>query len=191
MKQLIVLIGCVFLVFGGCQEVSRNKSGVDVIIEGGGEFPEFLVGTWKCDGAELEIVFEADGTISSAVIPIGKPRMGPDETIDFNNVYTRAKGSFRTGPFVASYIPAKRELTATLYLEHYRIELEDGGVLEGKSEDVFTGKVSEDSNTWQADWFQFAEYYVTAESYKNRKIPSDPNDSLQDTLTFHKVTSSP
>jgi hypothetical protein len=189
MKQLMVFLGFVLLLFGGCQKVSQNKSDIDVTVEGGGEFPKSLAGTWKCEWAGLEIGFKPDGTISSAVIPIGMPRMGPNETIEFNNPETGGKGFFQTGPMLTYYTPSKRELTAKLYLKRYRIELEDGGVIEGNSEDIFTGKVSEDGKEWKADWFEFPEYYITAEAYKNFEIPFDPNESFQDTLIFQKAAS--
>ncbi|MHC4098864.1 MAG: hypothetical protein ACYSU3_22755 [Planctomycetota bacterium] len=64
MQRLLVLLFCGLSVFqlGGCQ---GPKSDVDVIIEGSGEFPEFLVGGWKADKDGWEFVFEPDGTISN------------------------------------------------------------------------------------------------------------------------------
>ena len=78
MKQLVVFAGFAVLLLGlwGCQNA---HSGVEVIIEGGGEFPEFLVGVWKADKNGWEFVFEPDGSISSAVISFGRVRMKPGE----------------------------------------------------------------------------------------------------------------
>jgi len=79
MKRLVVLAGCAVILLGlaGCQNTGGGDRGVgpaptrgdvEVIIEGGGEFPEFLVGTWKDEKRGWEFVFEPDGTISSVVM---------------------------------------------------------------------------------------------------------------------------
>ncbi len=44
MKRLLVLLGCVVLLFSGCQCSGQSKRAVEVIIDGNGEFPQFLVG---------------------------------------------------------------------------------------------------------------------------------------------------
>jgi len=195
MKQLVVLLGFVLLTVGGCQEVSQTKSGVEVVTEDNGEFPEFLAGTWKCDGQVIEVVFEPNGIISSAVMPLGEERMKPDEMVEFNNVDVNnvgAKGFFKAGRrWAVHYAPASRELEVELSLEQYRVEMAGGEIIEGKSRDVFAGKVSDDGNTWQADWFAFPEYYVITDTNKNSKLPVDINDNPVATLIFRKVTSPP
>lgn len=192
MKRLTVLSVCAAILLGltGCRGGSSNGS-----IEAGTsnknadaavEVPEVLAGTWKCAEEKLEIVLEPNGTISSAVAPFGKLKMRPGETVEVNNVDIAYRGVFKAGTWNVFYAPAERELTVELPLEHYRVEI-NGQVLEGKSSDILTGKVSEDGKTWQADWFAFPEYYVTAGVYKNYKMPSDSNDSFVSTLIFHKT----
>ncbi|MGD0596444.1 MAG: hypothetical protein ABSA64_02850 [Sedimentisphaerales bacterium] len=157
------------------------------------QFPKFLAGTWDCnDNNEgLVIVFEPNGAIASAVEPFGKPKMGPGERVDFNNVKTGGKGFYEAGLFTADYKPATRELKVELTIERYRVETEDGGVIEGKSTDILIGKVSKNGKIWQAEWYAIPEYYVTTDIYKNFKVPSDPNDVFepQGTFTFRKVSS--
>ncbi|GAF71377.1 unnamed protein product, partial [marine sediment metagenome] len=67
MKQLLVLAGFAVLLLGlaGCQNVNR---GVEVIIEGGGEFPASLAGTWKAEGRPWKITLNPNGTVASVVI---------------------------------------------------------------------------------------------------------------------------
>ena len=74
MKKIFVLSIYGLLVFmpGGCRSSVPSKSGVEVIIDGDGRFPEILVGGWKADKGGWEIVFEADGKISSAVVSLGR-----------------------------------------------------------------------------------------------------------------------
>jgi hypothetical protein len=53
---------------GSISESDINEVAVEVAVEGGGQFPEFLTGKWKADEGGWEFVFEPNGTISSAVI---------------------------------------------------------------------------------------------------------------------------
>ena len=72
MNKILVTLGCAVLLsaLAGCQSPAANKSDVEVIIEGGGEFPLFLAGTWKADKNNWQLVFEPNGVISSAIVPI-------------------------------------------------------------------------------------------------------------------------
>jgi len=78
MKRLLILLGCcvVLSCLSGCH---NGAGGVEVIIDNGGEFPEFLVGRWVADGHGWEFVFEEDGKISSAVINFGRMTVTPGQ----------------------------------------------------------------------------------------------------------------
>ena len=181
---MLVCLSAAALTLSGCGGSGNN-------VEKGSQFPKFLAGTWECNEGKLEIVFEPNGAISSAVMPLGRTKMGPDERVDFNNVELGSSGFFKAGPFTADYKPATRELKVELSLEHYRTEMADGGIIEGESTDILIGKVSQDGSTWKADWYALPEYYITTDVYKHFKVPSDPNDIFepQGTLTFRKVSS--
>ena len=84
MKQVWVLLTCVFFLsaIAGCQQhprYSMSPGTLEVFIEGDGEFPEFLVGKWKGDRGGWEFVFEPDGTISEAIIAMGRTKIIPGE----------------------------------------------------------------------------------------------------------------
>ena len=182
MKQLLVLAGCAVFLSGlvGCQSANR---GVEVIIEGGGEFPELLVGIWKADKHGWGIVFEPDGTISSAVHTIARFRVKPGQ------VTTGGQGVFEAGKWLVKYTPESRELLVRIVLKQYRFEFEYGdqvSVVEGSSEDMFVGEVSEDGQEWRAEWFAFPEYVVTTDIFDHHKLPLDPNDNPRGTLVFRK-----
>lgn len=151
MKQLLVLAGCVIVLAGlvGCQKAKRVlEAGVD----SGGEFPEFLAGTWKADKHNWQISFEGDGSVSSIVhVVLAQPidleegglfAEGPDE-----GMYAM----FVMGPCEAEYDKNTSELSVKIILEHYEIKLPKVQ-LEGKSHDYFQGPVSEDGKTWKAGW---------------------------------------
>ena len=184
MIQRLVLLSSLIVVLGfaGCGSGSRA---VEVVIEGDGQFPEFLVGRWKADKHSWEFVFEADGTISSAVIALGAVTMKPGET-SIVPMVVGGKGIFEPGPWLVHYSPASRELMVEVSLKHFYAEMA-GAVMEGKVRDVLVGEIAGDGKSWQADWNSFPEYFVTTHAYRNYKLPADPNDNPQATLIFEKV----
>ena len=184
MKQLLVLFGCCVILSGlaGCQNANR---GVEVIIEGGGEFPEFLVGRWKADKHGWEFVFEPDGAISSAVISLGRVRIRPGE-ITTVPMKMGGKGVFEPGEWMVYYAPAGRELTVKISLKNFYMELGED-VLEGKSTDIFAGPISQDGKVWLADWTSFPDYTAHTAKYPNFKMSGDPNQGVTDSLIFEKV----
>ncbi len=187
MKRLLVLLGCAVLLLSGCQELGRDKKrAVEVIIEGGGEFPQFLVGRWKADKQSWEFVFEPDGTISSAVIALGRVRIRPGQvtTIPMRG---GGKGIFEPGQWTVHYAPASRELMVEISLKNFYAEL-GKDVLEGKSTDVFIGTISEDGKSWHVDWIGFPDYMAHTAKYPSFKMTEDPNYGILKTLTFEKVT---
>ena len=116
MKQLLVLAGCAVFLSGlaSCQKPAQTTppvGSVEVIIEGGGEFPQFLVGIWQVDKHGWEIVFEPDGTISSAIHTIGGVGVKPGQ------VTTGGKSVFEAGKWLVKYTPESRELLVQIVLK--------------------------------------------------------------------------
>ncbi len=182
MKQLAVLAGCAVLLSGlvGCQDANR---GVDVIVEGDGEFPEFLVGKWKADKGSWGFVFERDGTISSAVIDNGMIRVTPSKRVATIPLSGGGKGVYELGQWAVQYSPDNRELAVEVVVEHFSLDMVSFG-LEGHSTDWFVGPVSEDSQIWQAEWFTFRK--ATTWGPETLEFPFDPNDNPVDTVVFRK-----
>ena len=192
MKQLVVLVGCcVFLLVpAGCQNAGRARKdvdpgtprgGVDVIVEGGGEFPEFLVGQWKADQYNWAFKFEPDGSISSIVHNIWALEIDLDE----GGFYTEGPDEnsyavFIMGPCEADYNPATRELSVKIIMDRYEIKLPVGS-LEGRSEDYFDGPVSKDGMKWNVRWREYG--------YLEDATPPDVNyiDAHPEPLVFTKL----
>ena len=184
MKQLLVLAGFAVILSGlaGCQNANR---GVEVIIEGDGEFPEFLVGRWKADKGDWEFVFEPDGAISSAVISLGRIRIKPGELTTVP-MKMGGKGIFEPGEWMVHYAPAGRELTVKISLKNFYVEL-GKGVVEGKSTDIFAGPISQDGKVWLVDWTSFHDYTAHTEKHPNFPMYEDPNQGVTYSLIFEKV----
>ena len=188
MKRLFALSICGLSLFmlNGCQDSTPNESCVEVIIDGDGQFPAALAGRWKADTGGWEIVFEPNGMISSAVVSLGRVRLKPGQVTTVP-MKLGGQGVFKSGPWTVQYSLAKRELFVEIAIEHFRVELGDD-VLQGQTRDFFIGQVSMDDQLWWADWFTFPEYIADTKKYQNYKLPFDPNDNPQGSLTFQKVT---
>ena len=190
MKRVLILLCCVFfcLILTGCQNVSQQGSGVEVIIEGDGEFPEFLVGTWRANKDNWEFVFEPDGTISSVVISLGGTRIMPGQ-ITTVPLARGGKGVFEAGEWLVNYVPAEQQLTVKISLEHFRMETGEQ-TIEGKETNIFVGKVDEDGKFWYVDWTGFPDYTAHTPKHRDFKLTKelDPEEGRFSTLVFEKVT---
>ncbi len=187
MKRLLLLLLCVLSVFVliGCDSFTGNKSSVDVIIDGNGQFPEFLAGKWIANDRGWQFVFEPDGRISSAIHTIGWVEVKPGQV---TRVSTKqgGKGIFESGRWTVQYSSVDRELMVEVILKHFRAQ-NGNQALEGTSKDVFIGPVSEDGQQWTAEWFAFPEYVAFTDIYDNYKLPVDYNDNPRGTLVFKKI----
>ncbi|UCE99198.1 MAG: hypothetical protein JSV82_08510 [Planctomycetota bacterium] len=181
MGRLRILVVCsiIILPLGGCRGYGREESGVEVIIEDDGRFPEFLTGgIWKQDKQyNWMFKFKPDGTLSKlrhtlnvyiAVDEGGTFIEGDDDYYAF----------FVLGPCDVEYNPSTRELNVTVILEHFTMKLPIG-TIEGSSRDYFSGIVSEDGMTWEADWLSYNET-VGADTQDPNLVPSIP-------LVFTKI----
>lgn len=186
MNRVLMLLCCVFFlsILTGCQS---PNSGVEVIIEDNGQFPEFLVGTWRAEGKSgWEFVFEPDGTISSAVISLGRVRIEPGHVTTVP-MKMGGKSIFEPGEWMVNYSPAVRVLTVKISLKNFYAEL-GGGIVEGKSTDIFIGEVSEDGRTWAVDWTAFLDCVARTPEKPDFDLSTDLDYGESQTLIFEKVT---
>ncbi len=190
MKQLTLLLLCGLAVLScsGCRAPAESLPAVEVVIEGDGQFPEFLVGTWKADSGGWEIVFEPNGTISSAVVSLGRVRMKPGQVTTVP-MKLGGKGEFEAGPWAVQYSPERRELVVEIAIASFRVELGDN-VLKGRTLDIFTGSISADGRLWWVNRFNFPEYVADTKKYRDHKLTIDPNDNPPEELLFRKVSKS-
>lgn len=190
MRQSVVLLLCCLSTFSvvGCKSQATREPAVDVTIDGDGKFPDFLVGRWKADRGGWEFVFEPDGTISSAVVSIGRVTMKPGRTTTIP-MQLGGKGVFVPGQWTVQYSHAQRELIVEIVIDRFHIDLGDS-VLRGRTRDFFVGSVSGDGQLWPARRISFPEYIADTKKYPNHRLPFDPNDSAREELLFQKVKES-
>jgi hypothetical protein len=154
MKRLL-LIGCVFLLLGGCQEAGRNKSVAEVTLEKGSEFPRSLAGAWEANKDNMNywrIVFKPDGTISSAIIPLGEYEVKPNQ-MNKTKGPDGEPGFIDAGDFDVFYNPRSHNLAVDIKLKQFYLDLGAHGILKGSWEFLIAGKVSEDEKTWDGNLF--------------------------------------
>ena len=185
MKRYIFLLFWIFfaVVLSGCRSSSGN--GVEVTIDGIGQFPDFLVGTWKAEEGGWEFVFEPDGKISSAIASIGRVKLQPGRTTTVP-MQMSGEGIYKPGLWSVQYSHQQRELVVEIAIDHFRVELGDD-IIEGRTRDFFVGSVSPDGTSWWADRLSFPEYVVDTDKYHNYKLPFDPKDNPRESILFQKV----
>jgi hypothetical protein len=190
MKRFAFLLFYILLAaaIGGCRNSAAYKDGIEVTIDGDGQFPDFLVGTWKADEGGWEFVFEPDGKISSATVSIGRAKLQPGRTTTVP-MQMGGKGVYKPGLWTVQYSNKERELIVEIAIDRFRVELGDN-VIEGRTRDFFVGSVSTDGRLWWADRLSFPEYVVNTEKYHNYELPFDPNDNPRESLLFQKVPES-
>ncbi|MHC4158276.1 MAG: hypothetical protein ACYSSO_04265 [Planctomycetota bacterium] len=150
MRQL--LICSLFLLFlGGCNGLGRDEVGVEQAIEGEGEFPEFLVGTWRAKGRSgWEVVLEPDGTISSAVIRFARVRIRPNQKTEIRVGKKGKLGIFEAGDCEAYYDPTTHDMSIIIEMKRVYAEM-GGGVVDGTCKYYISGIISEEGENWDTD----------------------------------------
>jgi hypothetical protein len=154
----------------GCHEPSRGRPIPKPL-------PADIAGAWKAQGSSWKIVLSADGTVSSAVVPMGEIEIKPNQTAKVE-MKDGGYSTFKAGDCVVQYTPATRELFVSVQIKKIHIVFGDN-VIDGSSTDRFVGPVSEDGKVWAADW-------ITVFNYGPR-FPQDPNDVFAEPLIFEKV----
>lgn len=178
MKRLLVLAGCAVLLFSGCQELGGDRRAGEVIIEGDGEFPQFLVGTWRADDVRWELTFDCNGSITSMWHHFVSVAIDVAEGGAFEQGREGAHSIYVLGLCSARYDRSKGELSVEITIDYFEVVLPVGTV-EGKMTDYFTGPISEDGTRWTAEWRSYGEL-VGADK-------PDPNSIRPKRVVFSKV----
>ena len=110
-----------------------------------------MVGEWKGDKFGWEIVFDADGTVSSAVIALGQVRIKPNQITEVQG-RKGEPGIFEAGDCDVNYNPKNHEISINIEIKRAYMEI-GGGVLKGPCQYFIIGSVLEDEVAWDAEVF--------------------------------------
>lgn len=166
MNRTPILIGIIILLLSvtGCQEVEKQDAikydmtpgTTEVIVEGGGQFPDFLVGKWKGDKNQWGIAFASDGSISEVRIALGFARLVPSQK---TVLPTKGGGEavYIPGDWTVVYMPETRELAVRIIVNYIRIEMGPKELV-GKREYMIEGIVNEEGNIWKTVISDYPEF---------------------------------
>jgi len=81
---------------------------------------------------------------------------------------------------------SQKELTVRISVKHSYIELV-GGIVEGSSEDVFSGAFTEDGKTWNVTWTSFPKYIARTEDKAEINLSKNvTEEGVTTSLVFEK-----
>ena len=170
LKAVIFLSLAMFIcAAAGCQNSARQST-VKMVL------PADVAGTWKAQDSPWKIVLNRDGTVSSAVIPMGEVEIKPNQTIKAE-MKDGSISTFTAGDCTVRYKPVNRELYVCIEMEKIDIKFLDNAIA-GNSTDRFVGTVSQDGKFWKTDWINVFDY--------GPQFPRDPNDIYGKPLIFEK-----
>ena len=168
---VLVVLALAFWLVTGCQKpVEESPLGIAVL-------PPDIAGTWKAQFSPWKIVLSPDGTVSSAVIPMGEVEIKPNQTARVE-MKDGSYSTFEAGDCIVEYKAATRELFVSVEMKSINVVYLDN-VIDGKSIDRFVGLVSEDGKVWTADWITVSDY--------GPRFPQDANDIYGGQLIFEKI----
>lgn len=175
-------------VFSGCSQPEPIRTGpaVEVVVDGDGVFPEFLVGRWKSDDHGWEITFDRDGRISLVRMSFGGFEVTPGKA---TVVAMKGDGQsvLEPGTWYVEYHKESRELAVEIVIDSFRIEI-GTGVVRGSSIDQLVGTVSEDEGLWHASWSSYPTYIVDTEKFSGKQLDTNPADTPEMQLKFIKMS---
>jgi len=171
---IIFFSAMVFLRLIGCQMIDKQTSKSQIANR-----KSFcaLAGVWKAQDSPWKIVLSGDGTVSSAVIPMGEVEIKPNQTTKVE-MKDGSFSTFKAGDCFVQFSPATRELFVSIELEKIHVKFLDN-VITGNSTDRFVGRVSEDGRFWMADWITVFDY--------GPHFPQEPNDIATVPVIFEKL----
>jgi len=167
----LFFLAWIFFPTVGCQTPTKQSSAGKIIL------PTDIAGTWKAQDSPWKIVISGDGTVSSAIIPMGEVEIKPNQTTNVE-MKDGSLGTFKAGDCVVEYVPQTRELFVSVEMEQIHIKFLDN-VIDGNSIDRFVGPVSQDGKFWMADWITIFDY--------GPRFPQEPNDIVAKPLVFEKI----
>jgi len=174
MKQLLLLLFCGLYVvlLSGCQGPQESTSEDQKTA-----LPPEIAGTWKARESSWKIVLNPDGTVYSAVIPMGTVEVKPNQVTKVE-MKDGQFSTYKAGDCGVEYAPETRELYVCIEMDEIHIVFLDESI-DGNSLDRFVGPVSEDGKVWTADHIAIFNY--------GPRFPQDPNDIYAELMIFDKV----
>lgn len=149
MKQLLVLVCCVFPLFAGCQQNSISK--VSNSAENSEKSVPSATEVWRGRGNGWVIYMAADGNIPELYRSEGLHMILSEKGTQKESANKQLLVRYTYGNCFWSYDPKTNNLKATVTLDNYYVNAR-GAELSCGMVDEFEGPVSADKKTWTANW---------------------------------------
>jgi len=181
MKRAIILVWTIFfLLLSGCQNSGDKSGGVCHLIPDNNQFPPSLAGIWKADASSWQITLAPDGNVVSVIDDAGWSMVLAEGGLFSPGSQQNEFLYIVYGPCYANYNPQTRQLSVTINIEHFHIELSDA-VMDTALKHYFTGPVFENGKRWNVKLFNYARFEGdSSETF-------DPNLVDEESLVFNKV----
>lgn len=158
-------------------------AGVPVVIEGGGEFPDFLTGIWVQEGPLKRAFYFENGCLDMMILGIARAPVKPHSRVEIPLI-EGGVGKFTSGKWFASYNPQTRELAVEIVIESFSLVMPRES-LAGSIREVYIGKISEDGTRWDVDYEGYPYFIVNTSTFKDHVLHR-PEEVVEDTLVFTK-----
>lgn len=155
--KTILLLAIIASIIAGCQPGDKRTSqNIDY---------SKIAGTWKTEKGPWQVTISEDGKVTSAVIQLFEAELKPHHVTTIEMI-DGSKSYLTTGDFILIYNGHDKELEVVLEISKIDVHYKDE-YLKGNKKIVYSGPVSDDMNTWNAEMLQVFDY--------GPRFPVDPN----------------
>jgi hypothetical protein len=198
MKRVIFLVYSgfsLFLILAGCQDTGKTAKEIDLVFQDRNDFARALAGAWQAEDSPWEIAFAPDGTLSSAVIPLGKVRIRPNKATKVKG-YRGEPGIFQAGSCPVYLEPQSRQISIQIPMERVYAQFASSS-LDGTCQYFIEGEMAKNSPTLFATVYTLLKLNVysnepnatTGRLEKLGMLDNDPNNLEDESkqLIFTKI----
>lgn len=190
MNRIERMIGLLFigiLLCGCTKPVQQTINNTDILLTEGGAFPVELSGIWIADREGWELLINPDGSIATGIMTVGRVPAKPGQTTQVP-LAEEGMGLVEAGKWSIQYTRSNRELAVEIVLNKFTF-VKGADIVEGKSRDLFVGRVSKDGKTWTAEWTSQPEYVVTTATQSEVPLPVEEEQKTMGPITFTRQES--
>lgn len=180
MNRVYFLLACILMFFAaGCTTASRRSTENE--IKKPSSYAD-IAGVWEAESGRITWGFkmEPDGTITKVIHSMAGPMNVSEGAVSIEGPEPNTYAFFVLGPYDVQYDKESRKLDLRIRLDQYYMKLPAGELL-GRTEDRFTGIVSQNGKTWPVEWRSYGWLEGAAEP-DVKEIDSNPEE-----LVFRKV----
>jgi hypothetical protein len=149
MGRIYFLLTFIFIFFAaGCKTVPQRSAENDLK---NGKYAD-IAGVWEAEGkVAWGFKVEPDGSITKIIHSLGGQMVVSEGAVSLEGPEPDTYAFFVLGPYEIQYDKRSQKLDLRIKLDQYYMKLPAGELL-GRTEDYFTGIVSQDRKTWPAEW---------------------------------------